>query len=80
MSDEKKVGRPPKNPALGAMTAAERKKSSRRKISELGDSHETWTEAQCLYALQSKILKNSETGRRAWIRLGIIHKFMTVTN
>jgi hypothetical protein len=63
----KKRGRKPKNPELGSMDAAKRKREQRARQAEAiqeRDSHE-WTEAECLSVLLGKQWRGSAIERAA---------------
>lgn len=76
----KKRGRKPKNPALGSMDAAKRKREQRARQAEAiqeRDSHE-WTEAECLSVLMGKQWRGSAIDCAAWVRLGELRKFTEI--
>lgn len=76
-----KRGRPAKRPALGAMTAAERKREQRARQAEAiqeRDSHE-WTEAECLAVLTGNQWRGGAIDKAAWEQLGRLRNFVTVT-
>jgi hypothetical protein len=62
----KKRGRKPKNPTLGAMDAAKRKREQRMRQAEAiyqRDSHE-WTDAECLAILAKKPMGKAQLGSK----------------
>jgi hypothetical protein len=74
----KKRGRKPKNPALGSMDAAKRKREQRARQAEAiqeRDSHE-WTEAECLSVLMGKQWRDSPIDLAAWQQLGKLRGFV----
>ncbi len=77
----KQRGRPETRPGLGAMTAAERKREQRTRQAEAiheRDSHE-WAEAECLAVLTGARWRGGAIDRAAWIQLGRLRGFVTVT-
>lgn len=74
---KKRMGRPPKNPVLGARSAADRQRDKRVKQDEAlnnRDSHE-WDEADCLRALARPGWRGTPMGEAAWRQLGILLKY-----
>lgn len=76
--EKKRMGRPPKNPALGTLTAAQRKQQERfRQAARLDyrTEHE-WTEADCLRALARPLWRGTPLARAAWEKLGKLHGYL----
>lgn len=75
--EQKKRGRPPKNPAIGARSAAERQRLKREKQQEAistRDSHEL-TIAECLAVLNGTRWRDGPIGKGAWEQLGKLLKY-----
>lgn len=76
-----KRGRPAQRPALGAMTAAERKREQRARQAAAiheRDSHE-WVESECLAVLTGSRWRGGAIDKAAWEQLGRLRNFVTVT-
>lgn len=74
---QKRKGRPPRNPMLGPMDAAKRKREQRiRQVEAIysRDCHE-WTEAECLAVLISTRWRGGDIDREAWEQLGRLRAF-----
>lgn len=74
-----KRGRKPKNPALGAMTPAQRKREQRARQAEAAATGEVaeFTDADCLAVLNGKRWRNGAIDKAAWLRLGQLRGFLT---
>ena len=78
----KKRGRPPKNPAIGTRTTAERQREYReRQRASLAtrESHE-WTRRECLEALSGTYRENDAIGKAAWLQLGKLLGYCDAAN
>lgn len=79
-----KRGRPPKSALRGAMTPAQRKRASRKAVHDaaslLMHRHAgKMTEAQCMAILMTPGWREGDAGRNAWLRLGELRGYVTVT-
>jgi hypothetical protein len=71
---ESKRGRPPKNPAIGTKTNAQRQREYRERQKEsiaTRHSHE-WTVSECLSVLSGTYRENDALGKAAWMQLGAL--------
>lgn len=79
---ESKRGRPPKNPAIGSKTVAQRQREYRERQKEsiaTGNSHE-WTVSECLAVLSGTYRENNAIGKAAWLQLGKLLGYCDVAN
>ena len=78
----KKRGRPPKNPAIGSKTVAQRQREyrERQRASLVTRQSHEWTRRECLEALSGTYWENDAIGKAAWLQLGKLLGYCDAAN